>query len=220
MFMVGDGDLVIPGQLIGENVSCLDNCFMENNRVYSMVFGMVRINGRVVRVIPSLGVYTPKRDDLVIGVIINVMEGSWIVDINSPYLCRMRGEEVTKDVMNKNLSKYYDVGDRISAKISFVNEVNSCEITGPWKLIDGVIINVNPKRIPRVVGKRRSMLEILKKKTNCNIVVGQNGRIWVRSDNFDNVKLAINAIKRIEREAQSSGLTDRIEKMLENARRS
>lgn len=218
MYELEDRDLVHPGTLIGENVNCSEHAFVEGDKVYSNVSGMIRINKDRSRIIPSLGAYLPKNDDLVIGVISEVMGFGWIVDINSPYDCIMMGEEGTKDPMNEDLSEYYDIGDRLSAKVRNVNEVYDFDLIKPWKLHDGIIITVNPKRIPRVVGKRRSMLEILRKKTGASIVVGQNGRIWIKHKDSSRVNLAIEAIKKIEREAQTRGLTDRIEKMLEKRR--
>jgi exosome complex component RRP4 len=66
--------------------------------------------------------------------------------------------------------------------------------------------------VPRVVGKKKSMLNIIRDHTQTKIVVGQNGWIWIKGDNTE---LAIKAIKKVEREAQSQGLTDRIIEMLE-----
>ncbi len=216
MFKVEDREFVIPGQLVGENVCCTENCLNEDDKVYSTIQGMVRVKGNSGKIIPSSGVYTPKRDDVVIGLVVEVLECGWLVDINSPYMSVMMGEEATRNVMEEDLSRYYDIGDKISVKIIRVNEVYDFDLIKPRKLNEGLIINVNPKRIPRVVGKRRSMLEILRKKTGCNIMVGQNGRIWIKSDRPDDVGLAVKAIKKIEREAQTSGLTNRIENMLDN----
>ncbi|MEA1925034.1 MAG: exosome complex RNA-binding protein Rrp4 [Candidatus Altiarchaeota archaeon] len=216
MFNVGDREFVIPGQLIGDNVYCTENCLSVDDKIYSSIQGMVRVNGNRGTIIPLSGAYTPKRDDIVIGLVVEVLGRGWLVDINSPYMSVMMGEEATKNVMEEDLSLYYDVGDKISVKIIRVNEVYNFDLIRPRKLNDGFIINVNPKRIPRVVGKRRSMLEILRKKTGCNIVVGQNGRIWIKSDKPDNAELAVKAIKKIEREAQTSGLTNKIESMLDD----
>ncbi|RLI85556.1 MAG: RNA-binding protein [Candidatus Altiarchaeales archaeon] len=211
MLNVKDRDLVIPGQLLGENLYHDLNCFRENNHVYSSVEGMVRIEGKRVKVIPSTGIYIPKEDDVIIGVITNVLVDIFFVDINSPYNCSMRGEEVSKDAMKKDLSRYLKVGDIITAKISEVNEVYSCQLIRPWKIEGGLIIDVNPKRVPRVIGKRRSMLNMIKEKTKSKIIVGQNGKIWIKGGNVD---LAVRIIKRIERYAQTRGLTDKIAEIL------
>ena len=57
------------------------------------------------------------------------------------------------------------------------------------------------------------MLATLKKYTNCWIFVGQNGRIWIKGED-EKVNLLIKAIRKIEKEAHTFGLTQRIIKML------
>jgi len=209
MLNVKDRDLVLPGQLLGNELFFDLNCFSENGSVYSAVEGMVRVDGRKVRVVPSSGGYIPKEEDVVIGVVSEVLSGKWLIDINSAYLCSMRGEEVSRD--KKDLSQFYKVGDIITAKVARVNEVYSCELIKPWKMESGLIIDVNPKRIPRVVGKQKSMLNMLREKTGSRIIVGQNGKIWIKDGNAD---LAVRMIKKIEKYAQMQGLTDRIAETL------
>jgi len=211
MLSVKNNEFVIPGQLIGTKLKCDENCFYENGNVYSSVHGIVRIERDRVRVIPSSGSYIPKERDMVIGIVSDIHSRSWDININSAYPCRLRGEELTDDPLNDDLSKYFSIGDTISAKISRVDEVKNCTVEGPWKLDGGLVIEINPKRIPRVVGKKRSMLNLIKSKTGSKILVGQNGRVWIKGGN---VTLAITAIKKIEREAQTKGLTDRIANML------
>ena len=53
---------------------------------------------------------------------------------------------------------------------------------------------------------------MLKNATNCKIVVGQNGRIWIDGENPN---IAIEAIKLIEAEAHTQGLTERVKIFLE-----
>ena len=54
------------------------------------------------------------------------------------------------------------------------------------------------------------MINMLKKETGCQITIGQNGRIWIRGKTPEDEAIAANAIKKIEREAHISGLTDRV----------
>ncbi len=171
----------------------------------------MKIEGNKVRIIPSSGTYIPQEGDIVIGVIKNILPGRWAVDINSAYECYLSSEGISRELKG-NLDRYYRVGDVISAKVSEVNEVYSTQIIGPRKMENGIIVNVNPKRVSRVVGKKKSMLNMIKEKTGCKIVVGQNGRIWIKGEKSEFVA---EIIKRIESEALTVGLTDRIKKLLE-----
>lgn len=211
---VSNKGIVLPGQLIGEGIYHDINCFKEGKDIFSYVQGTVRIEDSRIRVIPMSGVYIPKVDDLIIGVITGVSTGGCDVEINSPYIANMPKEEVLMNSRNRdiNLSKYFSTGDIISAKIIHVDEVNSSVVSGPKKLDGGFIMEVDPKRIPRVIGKKKSMLNMIREKTGCTIVVGQNGRVWIKGRNTE---LVIDIIKKIEAEALTQGLTDKIGEILD-----
>lgn len=78
----------------------------------------------------------------------------------------------------------------------------------------GQIIKITSSKVPRVIGKGGSMINMIKKLTQSRIIVGQNGWIWISSKNPELEKLAIEAILKIERESHTRGLTDRIKNML------
>ena len=54
---------------------------------------------------------------------------------------------------------------------------------------------------------------MIKDKTKCKIVVGQNGLVWVKGDG-DMEQLTKNVIHLIEAEAHTSGLTNKIKNKL------
>ena len=51
--------------------------------------------------------------------------------------------------------------------------------------------------------------------TNAQLNIGQNGRIVVSANDVQTENLVIDAIRKIEAEAHTSGLTDRIREYLE-----
>jgi exosome complex component RRP4 len=58
------------------------------------------------------------------------------------------------------------------------------------------------------------MISMLKRETGCQITVSQNGLIVVNGKNPEDERLAIVAIRKIEQEAHTSGLTDRVGEMI------
>jgi len=60
------------------------------------------------------------------------------------------------------------------------------------------------------------MLNMIREKTGVRIIVGQNGKIWLKDGNTD---LAIKTIKKIEKYAQTQGLTDQIAEYLDKESR-
>ena len=63
------------------------------------------------------------------------------------------------------------------------------------------------------------MIKMLKNLTKSNIFVTQNGRIWLKGENIAYDRLLIDAIKKIEREAHTVGLTDRISEYINNEKK-
>jgi len=58
------------------------------------------------------------------------------------------------------------------------------------------------------------MITMIKRETNCRITLGQNGLIIVSGKNHEDERLAIMALRKIEEESHTSGLTDRIAEMI------
>ncbi len=79
------------------------------------------------------------------------------------------------------------------------------------KLHGGTVIKVTPSKIPRIIGKAGSMINLIKERTRTDIFTGQNGYVWIRGEDK---ALAIEAILTIDRESHTPGLTEKIEKML------
>ena len=227
-----DRDMVIPGQLLGENVRCEGlciSCVREDNKTFSLVKGLARVENKDVMIIPSEGVYLPKPGDVVIGVVTDDLGGVYVVDIKAPYSCILKprrsqggrggsrgggrggGRDRRGGGFEEEGEENFEVGDVISAKVASVDEVKEAQLMGAWKLGPGYVMQVKAKRVPRIIGKKKSMIDMIRNYTKSRITVGQNGLIWIKDGNQE---LAVEAILKVEREAQSSGLTDRITELL------
>lgn len=213
-------ELVVPGERIVESIDYLPgkNCFRDGNAIYAKKLGLVNVNNRVISVIPLNSVYVPNKGDLVIGEIKEVQSNGWVVNINSPYeaYLPLSGIREFIDTSKVDLSKIYDIGNIIYSMIATVTSPRSVHLsmqdTRARKFRDGRITSINPAKVPRLIGKAGSMISLIKQKTGCNIVVGQNGLIWLHGEKED---LVIKAIRMIEEESQVEGLTDKIGKLLE-----
>ncbi|OQX21914.1 MAG: hypothetical protein BWK75_02120 [Candidatus Altiarchaeales archaeon A3] len=207
MLYVNDRDIVIPGQLLAENERQGENCMKENSKIYSKIYGMA-MTGNVIDVISLKGVYVPRRDDVVIGVITGVRGSACFVNINSPYEGVMISEK--SNDFNHKPGESYVVGDTVSVIVMDVDEVKKTYVARAFKIFGGNFIKINPKRVPRVIGKNKSMLNLIKEKSKSRIIVGQNGVIWISDGN---VEKAIEIINFVEDNAYKSGLTDKVSAM-------
>jgi exosome complex component RRP4 len=82
------------------------------------------------------------------------------------------------------------------------------------KIPTGELIKISPTRVPRLIGKRGSMIQTIEHATSTRITIGQNGLIVVSGKDKEGVTLAINAIHIVEVEAHTSNLTQRIKQLL------
>ena len=77
---------------------------------------------------------------------------------------------------------------------------------------EGYLVTVSPRKVARIIGKRGSMISNLKKYTKSDYVVGKNGRILIKGGD---ISKSFHFIKLIEREAHTSGLTNRVKNLLQ-----
>ena len=109
-------------------------------------------------------------------------------------------------------------GDMVVAKIIDINK-RRIDLTirsrGLGKLDEGIIIEVNSNRVPRIIGKEGSMISLIKNETNCRITVGQNGLIWINGKKTEDELFAKKAILYVAENSFISGLTDEMNKWFE-----
>ena len=212
-------EIVIPSQLLGdaEGNKAGRGTFIENGKIYSEMLGILSKRSNYINVIPLKGRYDAIEGDFVIGIVREAMASSWLVDINAPYPALLHVNEVPWDVDFGETEKYLNHGDSIMAKILQVDVEKKLQITlkdrNLYKIRGGHITYIEPSKVPRLIGKKGSMISLLKKYTRCRIFVGQNGRIWIDGDE-DNIAKVIDVIRKIEEESLAFGLTNRIEELL------
>jgi exosome complex component RRP4 len=212
-------EIVLPGTYIEERKGRkIVNCYVEGEKVFSKVLGILKISDEEISVVPLAGKYFPKVGDRIIGRIEEIEVSGWWVDINSPYRAFLPLAEAVEefvDVRRVDLSRFYDSDDIIFCKITKVTKNKIIQVSMKdmlaRKLFGGITIKITPYKVARVIGKGGSMIELIKKKTGSEIYVGQNGVIWIKGGKKEK---AIEAILTIEREAHISGLTEKIAKML------
>jgi exosome complex component RRP4 len=212
-------EIVIPSQLLGDikQKKAGKGTFIEDGKIYSEILGVLNDNSKYINVIPLKGRYDPIVKDFVIGIVQEAMQSSWLVDINAAYPALLHVNEVPWDVDFGETSKFLNHGDSLMAKVLQVDKEKKLQITlkdrNLYKIKGGYILNVEPSKVPRIIGRKGSMISLIKKYTNCRIFVGQNGRIWI-DGNEEGIRKVINIVRMIEDEALSYGLTNKVEELL------
>ncbi|NHJ12471.1 MAG: RNA-binding protein [Candidatus Thorarchaeota archaeon] len=213
-------EIVVPGQLLAEGrYRPSEGTYSEKGKIYASVVGLAELRGNRVKVVALEGVYIPREGDLVLGTITIVAGNNWKVDIGGPYGASLHANNALRRPYSDDISEYMDIGDVIAAEVMAFDRSGgpflSMKGRGLRKLTDGMILHISPAKIPRIIGRRGSMINMVKDQLRIQTMVGQNGRIWIRAPNTEILRLAIKAFKMIEAEAHTSKLTDRVKTMLE-----
>jgi exosome complex component RRP4 len=212
-------EVVVPGQLLAEGrYRPSYGTYDEKGKIYSTLVGLAELRGNTVKVVALEGAYIPKEGDLVIGIITIVAGNNWKVNIGGPYGASLHANNALRRPYSDDISEYMDIGDVISAEVTAFDRQSgpflSMKGRGLRVLDKGMIFEVSPAKIPRIIGRRGSMINMITDHLKIQTVVGQNGRIWIKAPDTMSLRLAIKAFKTIEAQAHTSNLTERINTML------
>ncbi|MBS3092853.1 KH domain-containing protein [Candidatus Pacearchaeota archaeon] len=213
-------EIVIPGETIvsGEDYLPGEGTRREKEEIIAERYGLVEQSGKLVKVIPLSGVFIPRRGNVIIGQVIDISFNGWMTDINAPYSSFLPLMEVPRFIDKNNISEFMDIGDFFSAKIFSIKQ-KGIDLTfdgkGLGKLEDGMIVFINPNKVPRVIGKEGSMIKLIKDETNCKITVGQNGLVWIKGEKVEDELFAKKAIMFVTEKSFVNGLTEKVQKFLQ-----
>ncbi|MCC7570257.1 hypothetical protein KO465_02840 [Candidatus Micrarchaeota archaeon] len=194
-----DDTILFPGVELEKTMFGKPYTYSENDKVYSEIFGLLRGD----RIVPLQGAYEPIVGDKIIGVVSEERFSSYNIYINTAYDTSLSTKMCRQELF---------VGDMIEAEVEKIDETKRIYMKYPKKLPHGSVIEVPAVKIPRLIGKQMSMLNLIKEKTGCDVKVGKNGLVWI--SDCENRYLVVNVINKIVREAHFSGLTSRIEEFL------
>ncbi|HII66234.1 TPA: RNA-binding protein [Candidatus Woesearchaeota archaeon] len=217
-------EVAVPGEVLCKGMDFLpgQGTYRQGDNIHAERLGLVSVEGRSIRIIPLSGKYMPKRDDIIICKVIDITLNGWRLDTNSAYSALLGLKEGSAEFIQRgaDLKQIYDLGDYIMCQVIQVTSQKLVDVSmrGPGlrKIKGGRIIEVNPFKVPRIIGKQGSMISMVKQALNCNILVGQNGLIWIRGEPVAEQK-AIAAIRKIEEESHVSGLTEKMKDYLQKS---
>ncbi len=208
--------VVVPGEVIasGEDLLPGESVRREGNDLIASRYGVAEKIGRVVKIISLSGAFIPRRNNVVIGRVSDIVHSGWIVDIDYAQNGFLPLMESPRFVNKHEMDQFLAIGDMVSAKIWSVSPKGidlAMKGKGLGKLEGGFVFRINPSRVPRVIGREGSMINLIKENTGCNITIGQNGWIWIHGENIDSEIKARKVIEFIADKVLVSGLTEQVE---------
>lgn len=208
--------VVIPGEVIvsGDDFIPNEGARREGKDIVASRFGLAEEAGKVIKVIAITGAFVPRRNNVVIGRVVNITMNGWLVDIDAANSGFIPIDESPRFINKGEMDQFLAIGDVVAAKIWSITGRGidlSLKGVGLGKLEGGFIFRVIPNRVPRVIGREGSMISLIKEKTGCTITVGQNGWIWIRGQTLDAQIRARKAVEFVTDKVYVEGLTEKME---------
>ena len=214
---------VIPGDVITSgSYRPEQNVTLNGKKIVSTAVGVSEIYDNTVKVIPLAGKYIPKINDMVIGMVISHTSLSWELDINSCYV----GFLPATDVFGRDFAAHADElatklkpGDLVAARIANFDRTRDPLVTisdrDLGRIESGDLVKIAPNKVPRLIGKRGTMIQSIEAATGSTITIGQNGWVVIACDSADELLKAKKAVQMVNSKAHSANLTEQVRKMLE-----
>jgi len=213
---------VLPGELLAEdNYGIGVNVYKDEGKIFSSRVGLAEFDDRNINVVPLKGCYLPSVGDQVIGKVTDIGLSGWLLDIDAPYPAML---PVTEAITRRptqtktDLTKIINIGDLIIAKVIAFDRTRDplLSIKGPGlgRITSGKVVNISPTKIPRLIGRKASMVSMIKRETGCELMIGQNGVVLISGSSQPKERAALDAVYKIEKEAHTEGLTDRVKEAI------
>ena len=212
---------VLPGDVIARGNHRYGPYVEKRGDEYiALRIGLAEVGRDGVKLNPMTGPYLPRAEDDVIGKVVDLNGFGWVVDINSCFdgflpASFVFGREFSPST--HDLSSKFKVGDMIGARIESFERSRDPQLSirghGYGKIESGEIIKISPTKVPRLIGKRGAMINLISEKTGCDVRVGQNGVVVVTGPPEGIVKTA-KAVKMVEEEAHAADLMSKVEAYL------
>ncbi|MDG6988070.1 MAG: S1 RNA-binding domain-containing protein [Nitrososphaerota archaeon] len=212
---------VIPGDVIAKGNYRYGSYIEKRGEEYvALRVGLAEVGRDEVKLNPLTGPYLPRADDEVIGKVVDVNGFGWVVDINSCFdgflpASFVFGREFSPST--HDLSSKFKVGDMIGTRIESFERSRDPQLSirgqGYGKIDSGEIVKISPTKVPRLIGKRGAMINLISERTGAEVKVGQNGVVVV-SGTPEGITKAVKAIRTVEEEAHAADLTTRVEGVL------
>ena len=174
-----------------------------SGRLKALKQGKLREKGRTISIEPVHTRYIPRPGDLVIGFIEGCTNNLWFIELGAPFNAILPMSLGPGKVDFGGTRSVMDIGDAILCRVQEVEETHSSVVTmkgmGLRKIRSGVVEEIDPHLLGRIIGKGGETLRRMKAETECRIVVADNGRMWIDGD-LDGILDVRNRLSEISRD--------------------
>ena len=211
--------IVVPGETIisGNEYLPGEGAYRDGEDVVAGRYGIANVFEKHVRVVPVSGAYYPKRGNTIIGTIVDITFNGWLIDFGGAQNAFLAVAEVPRYVNKNEMAEFLNFGESVIVKVWDVKSRGvdvSMKMRGYGKIEGGMIVQIGPNQVPRVIGREGSMVKMIKEATGCDVTVGQNGKVWISGKDTDMEVAARRIVEFIGNNAVSNGLTEKVQDMI------
>ncbi len=192
--------IVVPGEVVSEQPQRMAYTFSDGHKTYATALSLLSDDGHLV---PLEGPYEPLVEDIVVGYVTDIRFTGYNVELGEPF---------SGFLSSRDSRATFRLGSMVQARVINVDEVKSIDLADARPLEGGWLEHISPVKVPRLIGKRNSMINTIAQMTGCQLIVGRNGSVFVSFSG--NHALAVEAIRMVEAQAHTTGLTDRVAALL------
>ena len=192
--------LVTPGMAIGPSAGKRtgSGAIAQNQEIIATKLGWAREINDTISVDPINSSYIPRSGDLVVATVAEVRNNLWFMDINGAFQGLLPMSLAPWKVEFGAARQHMGIGDVALARVQEVDECHNVVLTmkgiGLRRIKQGSLLTIPVNHIDRIKGKDNSNLERLKNASDCRIIIGQNGKVWV-DGNAEGIAWARKAIQ-------------------------
>ncbi len=212
---------VIPGDVVAKG-NYQYGAYIEKrgDEFIALRVGLAEVGRDGVKLNPLTGPYMPRAEDQVIGKVVDINGFGWVVDINSCFdgflpASFVFGRDFSPST--HDLTTKFKLGDIMGARIESFERGRDPQLSirgeGYGKIPKGEIVKIPPTKVPRLIGRRGAMINLIMQKTGADLQVGQNGIVVVTGPP-EGILKATEAIKMVENETYAADLMGKVEGLL------
>ena len=179
------GRLVIPGDSLGEigERRAGHGVLRRNGELIVTRLGHLQEKAGELSVHPVHTTYTPRPGDLIVGYVEGMRSNIWFIDIGAPFNAILPMSLGPSKAEFGGIRKVLDIGDAILCRVQEVEENHSSVVTmkgmGLRAIRSGTVEEIDPHLLGRLIGRGGNNLRQLKEETECRLIAGDNGRVWI-----------------------------------------
>lgn len=180
--------LVTPGMAIGPSAGkrAGSGIITEQDTMIATQLGWLQEKNNTMSVHPIHSAYMPRSGDLIVANVAEVRNNLWFMDINGAFQGLLPMSLAPWKVEFGAARQHMDVGNVVLARVQEVDECHNVVLTmkgvGLRRLNQGAVESIPVQHVDRVRGEGNSLLQRLRDASDCRIMVGENGRVWIDGD--------------------------------------